>query len=249
MIAEETVLFYTVCNCKRPDRDCPADEEELLMLKYLSLVLTLCALAGFIYGLLQFFGKRKNLYMQMIVLGVGCAMMGRLFETLLLYAEGEIPGGFHIGVLGIIGSLLFFFTANYGQMDSLVDDGSKKFLKYRLIGMIAPVFYIILFVFYLLLAGVNENTGVYAAETAAVCVASYFNLKHLVIEDVDFGIIRSIRGYNLLALLYGFLCMTQMIIFSVPVPDVIIIISYALLSIVMLIFVPVLAGGVKKWTT
>ncbi len=219
------------------------------MLKYLSLILTLCTLSGFIYGLTLFFVKKKNLYIQMIVLGVGCAMMGRLFETLLLFAEGEIRGGFHIGVLGVIGSLLFFFTANYGQMDSLVDDGSKKFVKYRMIGLIAPIFYLILFVIYLLMVGFDENVGVYAAETAAVCVASYFNLKHLVIEDIDYGIIRSIRGYNLLALIYGFLCMTQMIIFALPVPAAVIIIFYVLLSILMLIFVPVLAGGVKKWTT
>lgn len=222
---------------------------EMLMLKYLSLILTLCALAGFLYGLHQFFGRKRILYMQMIVLGVGCAMMGRFLETLLIFAEDELPVGFHIGVLGIIGSFLFFFTANYGQMDSLVDDGSKKFLKYRLIGLIAPAFFLLLFVVYLLMTGFNENTSVYASETAAVCIASYYNLKHLVIEDVDFGIIRSIRGYNLLALIYGFLCMSQMIVFSLRVPDVIIVISYVLLSIVMLIFIPVLARGVKKWTT
>ena len=108
------------------------------MQKYLSLAMTVCAFIGFNYGLARFFKVRKALYTRMIVFGIGSAMMGRLFETLMLFAFGEIPTGFHIGVLGVMSSFLFFFTATFGQMDSLVDDGSPRFRKYRMIGLLAP---------------------------------------------------------------------------------------------------------------
>ena len=52
-------------------------------------------------------------------------MLSRLFETLQLLSFGEIRSGFQVGDLGIIGSSLFFLGANYGELDSLVDDGSE----------------------------------------------------------------------------------------------------------------------------
>lgn len=219
------------------------------MLKYLFLALTICALFGFVYGLIRFFRKRTALYARMIVFGIGCAMMGRLFETLQLFIRGEIHNGFHIGVLGVVGSFLFFFTSNYGQMDSLVDDGSKTFTKYRLTACIAPLVVIAIYVYYFTLVGFGENAIVRAVETAVIAFASYYHLKHLIIRDVDYGVIHSIRMYNLLALIYALLCMAEMLISTVPVSDIFVIILYGLLCLLMLIFVPVLERGVKKWTT
>ena len=219
------------------------------MLKYLSLALTVCALFGFIYGLLRFFRKRKALYTRMIVFGIGCAMMGRLFETLQLFIHGEVYNGFHIGVLGVVGSFLFFFTANYGQMDSLVDDGSRQFVKYRLIAILAPLVVAVMYVFYYSRVGFGENAIVHLIEAIVIAMASYFHLKHLVIKDVDYGIIGCIRMYNLLALIYAFLCMAEITLSTFPVSEIITIVLYVLMCIVLLIFVPVLERGVKKWTT
>ncbi len=219
------------------------------MANYLSLAMTLCALFSFSYGLARFFRKRKALYTRMIVFGIGCAMMGRLFETLNLFAFGEIPSGFHIGMLGIIGSFLFFFTANYGQMDSLVDDGSAQFRKVRLIALIAPVCIWALFGVYVHFAGFYAGAVVRAIVTAVIALASYYHLKHLIIKDVDYGIIRSIRKYNLLALFYALLCMLEMIFHAAPFGAVWLIVTDLLICAVLLVFIPVLEIGVKKWTT
>ena len=73
------------------------------MYLYLSLALTVAACISFVYGLYRFFRAKSPLYVRMIVLGVGCAM------------------------LSVIGCFLFFFSANFGQMASIVDDGSPKF--------------------------------------------------------------------------------------------------------------------------
>ena len=39
---------------------------------------------GFVYGLIMFFREPSALYARMIVLGMGCIMLGCLFETLQL---------------------------------------------------------------------------------------------------------------------------------------------------------------------
>ena len=94
----------------------------------------------------------------MIVLGVGCAMLGRLFATLLYLVNGELFDGFNVGMLGIIGSFLFFFSANFGQMDSIVDDGSPKFRKTRIIALAAPLTVAILWCVIFAVYGFNEAT-------------------------------------------------------------------------------------------
>ena len=76
----------------------------------LSSAVTVCAGIGFSYGIFRFFREKSALYIRMIVFSVGCAMFGRLFESLQLIANGYISGGFHVGVLGIAGSFLFLFS-------------------------------------------------------------------------------------------------------------------------------------------
>ena len=47
--------------------------------------------------------------------------------------------------------------------------------------------------------------------SAIVMFASYFNLKHFLIPDFDFGFIKAIKPYNILATCLGFaelLCLT-----------------------------------------
>jgi hypothetical protein len=66
---------------------------------------------------------------------------------------------------------------------------------------------------------------------------------------VQFGLIKAIRSYNLLALIYALLCMFEMLVESFNLPDFCIVIVYVLQCAVLLAFVPVLERGVKKWTT
>lgn len=214
----------------------------------LSIALTVCAAIGFGYGLFRFFRSKSALYIRMIVFAVGCAMLGRLFETLLLLVSGQIGGGFHVGMLGVAGSFLFLFSANFGQMDSLVDDGSKQFLKTRIIALAAPVAILAVWCFLVKENGFSQATIAQGAESILIAQAAYFHLKHLIINDVDYGLIRSIRSYNLVALIYAFLCMTEMAIKSFNLPSVFPIIICVLQCIVMLALIPVLERGVKKWT-
>lgn len=219
------------------------------MYLYLSLALTVSAGIGFGYGLYRFFRDKSALYVQMIVFGVGCAMLGRLFTTLLYLVNGELNDGFNVGMLGIIGCFLFFFSANYGQMDSIVDDGSTKFRKTRIIALAAPVTVAAIWCVIAATSGINASSIWVGIEMLFVALASYFHLKHLIIEDVSFGLIRAIRSYNLLSLVYALLCISEVLVDVLDLPAAFSVIVCVLECAVLLAFIPVLERGVKKWTT
>ena len=219
------------------------------MYLYLSLALTICAGIGFGYGLYRFFRDESALYVRMIIFSVGCAMFGRLFETLQYLVNGGLTNGFHVGMLGIIGCFMFLFSANFGQMDSVVDDGSSAFRKTRIISLAAPAVIIAIWCLIAVAKGLNKTTIPLGVETLFIAQASYFHLKHLIIKDVEYGLIKSIRSYNLFALIYALLCMLEMLIESFNLPEICIAVVYVLQCVVLLVFVPVLERGVKKWTT
>jgi len=212
------------------------------------LAMTVCMLFSFSFGLRWFFGKKIPRFALMVIFGSGSAMLGRLFETLLLFIRGEIPGGFHVGLLGVMGSFLFFLAANYGTMDSLVDDGSRSNWKYRLIALAAPAVVLALYILFLRRVGFGQEAIVNGVLTIVIMFASYYHLKHLIIPDVEGGIIRHIRPYNLIALVYTLLCMNEMAFRVLNVADVWRYVLYACFCVVYVLFIPVLYKGVKKWT-
>ena len=222
----------------------------LLNLYLVSNIITcVCAFIGFIFGGIKFFAPRKALYAQMITFAAGCMAFGRLYQIVRILTGGNILGEFQLGVLGVIGSLVFLFSANFGLMDTLADDGSKKFLKYRIIPAAAPAaavaFYVVFFVFSdietvpLIVAGVV---------TAIVSAASYFNLKHLIFPDVDYGVINCLKLYNLLALIFEFLCLAGMFAY-IRDYGTLALVTGILTGIVLLVMTPAVERGIKKWTT
>ena len=212
------------------------------------LAMTLCALFSFAFGLRWYFGRKIPLYAVMIIFGSGCAMLGRMFETMLLLIKHEIQSGFNVGLLGVLGSFMFFLAANYGTMDSLVDDGSKGIWKYRLIALAAPAGIFVLYFFFLKRVGFGPDAIVNGVLSLVIMLASYFHLKHLIIPDVEDGIIHHIRLYNLLALIYALLCMHEIMFEAIHVADIVWYCLYAAFCVIYVLFVPVLYRGVKRWT-
>ena len=212
-----------------------------------NLAMFICMAVSFTYGVVRVFKKGKALYLQMIVGGLGCMMLGRAFQFVTLLTRGMLPEGFHIGTLGIVGGFLFFLSANYGQMDRLLDDGSVENRKYRLLGLLAPLAIAVIYCFVFLFRIETESIIVNAIMTAIVMFASYFNLKHFIFPDVEFGIIRSIRGYNLIALLLAVLSVGEIVLLlwgnMIPI-----LILHVAICVVSLAIVPILEKGVKKWT-
>ena len=213
-----------------------------------NIIVCICAFAGFIYGIVKFFKPRKAVYAQMIALAVGCVAFGRLYQVVRLVTGGDMFNGFQLGVFGVVGSLLFLFSANYGAMDSLADDKSKRFLKYRLISIAAPAAALAWYILFILLTDLPKSVKIASAlVTVFVMAASYFHLKHLILPDVDHGVIKCLRPYNLLALIYAFLCLAETNVIGLG-NEIGILIAGILIGGVQIGVVISVERGMKKWT-
>ncbi len=212
-----------------------------------NLLLCICAAAGFLHGALTYFKPKAALYAQMITSAMGCAALGRLYYIAVLVCDGSIPRTFNTGVLATIGCFMFIFSANFGQMDSLCDMSEPKNKKVRFLALLAP----------LLLLGAAVGIWIFCGErlvlkvTAMVQIvflmqASYFNCKHLLIHDVEFGIIGSIRGYNLVMLLLELLYTAEIVCNVFLWEKLLLIVSLAM-SVCLLLVIPMLKKGGKRW--
>ena len=84
--------------------------------------------------------------------------------------------------------------------------------------------------------------------SVVVIGASYFNLKHLIIPDVDYGVIRCLRQYNLLALIYECLCMADLIAQSREL-EIGTLVTGVLTGVILPLIIISVDRGVKKWST
>ena len=206
-----------------------------------------CALIGFIYGVKQFFKPNKPIVMQLITCAVACLMYARLFHVVYALVHGGEDLALDISVFGLAGSLLFILSANYGQMDSLVDDGSKKFLPTRIIALIAPIIVIVSYVFLFIEIDVTMYRIEMGIVIAFMIPCVYYSLKHIIIYDVSLGLIRSMRPYNILALMYA---MTELVEFFGEYFNIepLYIGSMAVQGVIALVIIPVAKKGAMKWT-
>ena len=213
----------------------------------MNLWILLCSLAGSIYGIYHFFRKGKALYLQMITASVICLLFARLFQVVHIVAERDLSTNFYIGLLGTAGSFMFLFSANYGQMDRLVDDKSARFRKTRIISTISSIAITLLYVlFYITAEGKNVKYSV-GITTIFMATSVYYNFKHIIIYDVELGIVKQIKKYNIVAVVYTFLTMFSLIGEYCNVP-ILYMISCIGIGVCAATIIPVLKGGVDKWT-
>ena len=205
-------------------------------------------LFSFIYGVNKFFKKGKPLFLQSLTMAMGSHALGSIYHVCQTLTTETVLEGFTPAYLGRIGFFLFLIAASYGQMDRIVDDGTKQIRPTRYIALIAPVCAILLYLPNGLMEDLPLPTKIAVALVWLPAIFSvYYNLKHAIIPDLDFGFIKAIKPYNVLALCLGFaelLCLTawdylyntQLVIASV---------IFAVLC-VALIFAA--KKGAEKWT-
>lgn len=213
----------------------------------IQLLLLLSSAIAFVCGVVQFFKKGIPFFTQIVICGLGCMMLGWLFHIVILLTNGYIPDGFHVGKLGLFGGFIFLLSASFGQMNGLVDGGEKIYRKYRILSLLAPAVIAAIYMPVLFSSASIEAKCVDATLCLIIAISAYFNLKHLIIPDVDFGILKSIRGYNFLALLLSVFSAVNMMAADLQWTILQFIIS-ALIAVVNIAIIPVLAKGAKKWT-
>lgn len=212
----------------------------------LEILKLLAALFAFVYGAKISLKKGGVLFLQIVTCAMGCMLLGQCYYVVYFLTFGIAPMGFNIGLFGLIGMYFFLYSASFGAMDSLGDNGSKEFSKYRLISLAAPLFVAALSVGILLTQlSIGEKVG-NLIMAIPIAFTSYFALKHLIIPDVDLGILKVMRKYNILILAFSIINIISITLISFGIPYVREATSILNIFIIPCI-VPIANGGVKKW--
>lgn len=203
---------------------------------------------SFIYGLNHFFRKGRPLFLQSLTMAMGCYALGSVYHLCQTLTTETVLEGFTPAYLGRIGFFLFLITASYGQMDRIIDDGSKKIKPYRYIALIAPLLAILLYIpnAIIIEMPIQTKIAVLLVWLPAV-VAVYYNVKHAIIPNLDFGFIKAIKPYNILAACLGFaelLCLTAWDYFN----DTLLVISSFAFAIFCVVLMYAAKKGAEKWT-
>ena len=220
-----------------------------LVCMWIAELVPLCAtLFSFIYGLNKFFKKGKPLFLQSITMAMGSHALGSIYHICQTLTTETVLEGFTPAYLGRIGFFLFFIAASYGQMDKIVDDGSKKMRPARYIALIAPLGAILLYLPNGFMEDLPTVTKIAALLVWLPAIFSlYYNLKHSIIPNLDFGFIKAIKPYNILALCLVFselLCLTAWdFYYSIPLA-----ISAVIFGSLCIATMIAAKKGVEKWT-
>ena len=187
-------------------------ELDIICVWIAELVPLAATLFAFVYGIKNFFKKGKPLFLQSITMAMGCHALGSIYHMCMLITTKDMLEGFTPAYLGRIGFFLFFIAASYGQMDRIVDDGSEKIKPSRRIALLAPICAMLLYLPNALMEDLSLAMKITVLLVWLPAVFSvYYNLKHAIIPDFDFGFIKAIKPYNILASCLGFaelLCLT-----------------------------------------
>ena len=212
-----------------------------------NIIVCLFAFAGFIYGGILFFRPKKALYAQMIALATGVIGFGRLFLVFRMLTGGEITETFQLGYIGMVGSFLFFFSANYGAVDSLVDKSIEQSNWKKVVPFLAPLAVIAIYLGFFIFVDVALFWRVFGGILALVIgLSAYFNLKHLLSPDIDKGVITCLRPYNLLALVYAAAVLIECGCLSNG-NEILAFVMELISAVSIVLIVPLLERGVKKW--
>ena len=209
----------------------------------------LASLGTFIYGVKHFFKKGKAYYLQIVTMAFGCYAIGSFYYLCQSITAEEVPEGFTAAYLGRIGFFLFLFTANFGQMDGLLDDRTSAFKKFRYIALIAPITASLLYIPCALTdMTISTKISLVFMWFAAMC-SSYYNFKHAVISDLGYGFAKAIRPYNICALILIFTELILHILWanSESCGFVIIAVVSVIFSIMCAVTLVVLKRGVEAW--
>lgn len=145
-------------------------------------------------------------------MAMGSHSLGSIYHLCQTLTSESVLEGFTPAYLGRIGFFLFFIAASYGQMDRIVDDGSEKIRPARYVSMTAPLCALLLYLPSGLMEDLPATTKVASLLVWLPALFSvYYNLKHAIIPNLDFGFIKAIKPYNILAVCLGFaelLCLT-----------------------------------------
>lgn len=215
---------------------------------FLNLLLVIGYGSGFVYGLHKCLTVRKLLYFQMITAAVGCSAVTRLYNVVSLLCMGGYGSGFNVGLVGPISCFSLLFCAEFGAIDSLVDETERNSKKIKLLAWIFPAVLTAASACILATPDMDLTYRIFISCTLVVIIsASYFDFKHLILHRTGNEIFAALRGYYLLALAMELLTILELLflVYGLQLPFMV---TIGLLFVISLAILPVLNKGVAKWT-
>ena len=174
------------------------------MIKAFELLAFAVSVAAFVYGVIHLFEKGIIDYFKYYVYAIGCYTLEELWVIVnALLGNGSRDGLVTVRLVGYFGCLCFMLSANAKIFDKIVDDGGNR--RAKRLAFLAPA---ALLAMYAASAFSPYNTNSPAVTLVGlVCispslVASYFNLKHLLLPKDAMGFLEITRGINILALVF-----------------------------------------------
>ena len=210
----------------------------------------IATIATFIYGVRNFFKKGKAYYLQIVTMAFGCYALGSFYHLCQSLTTDEVVDGFTAAYLGRIGFFLFLFTANYGQMDGLLDDRTPAIKKFRFIAIAAPVVSVLLYLPCALTEMPVSTKVSLAFIWVAAMFSSYFNFKHAIMSDMCYGFVNAIRPYNICAVIITFLELIIQVLwanYDISFGFVFIAIGSIAFSVMSILTMIKLKRGVEAW--
>ena len=213
---------------------------------WINIYLFVCACAGLIYGLAVMFKKKQPLYFKLAIFPIASQAFSRAFYIVTLLCYGGLPATFNIGFLGFAAFFLFLYLQNVGTIDNLLDDEHKEYRKYKLLALIVPTIEMAIALWVFVRGDATISVRISFVVLAALAgLAGYFNVKHALEPDVEGGIIRTLRRFNILCLVLEILTFAEVGLYSFGLTNPIII--QILLGILYIIYLPLLNKETKKW--
>ena len=201
------------------------------------------AAAALIFGLCTAFRKGTPLYYKIVFFAMASCFLGTGYYALASFLYPELVQGFHVGYFGTIGMFFFLYSSYYGAINSLADGGEKRYHPHRLIsGLLAGILGLLT-----LLRIWTVETGQPVLQTLVLIPAAataYFAFKHLILPDVEMGIIDAMRGFNAMVF---FLCVLQALEFSFAWKGAAGWIISLCSGLLLAFALPVARRGVRRW--
>lgn len=211
-----------------------------------NIIKLLACLFVFIFGITKFYKKGTPINFISITMAFGCLGLSILF-ALCESLTGKLIEGFSPEYLGYIGFFLFIISASYGNLDRIIDDNSRAIRPSRIISLIAPLIIIILFFIFCINVQLSLFYKIIYGILFILCAIScYYNLKHAIIPNVDFGFVKAIKPYNILAI-FSQISTLSCVVVNYINNNILLILTSILFFIISLSTIMALLKGVKKW--
>ncbi|MBO5301035.1 MAG: permease [Peptococcaceae bacterium] len=167
--------------------------------------------------------------------------MGCVYSILydVLWISGDT--GFHVGYLGFAGMFFFLFSSYYGAIDSLADGGEPALRTYCILAGGAAIVH-----FAVSVCGVALLHKGWWLLVLIVPMSGtlYFAVKHLLIPDVEMGIIRVLRPYNALICV---LCVGMMLFVLTGGISGLYTACSVVCAVLLIVSMIAARNGVRKW--